>query len=321
MPFVDKTRVKFVPVSTLTRPSGGGSSSIELPKTGILMGIIVPITIVIGGVVNTPNALGISTAIKRIVLRLNAGHTIFDISGVGYFNLLSEMLQDNYNFNSYNDSRSAVSTGTKTLDIFIPVAENTRDEIGLVMLQNMQTFATLTIDWENEVTVGGNTATITSGIATPMLMLAEVPADNKDLPALDTIHQVQEEQAAIAAAGEYDHQIAIGATLVGMYYFLASGYTRAQLRLQNSNIIADLTPAQHRLLFLLCTSRDVTLAGVLTGTDKRLFWDFAGTDGLGQFGSVRDYVNTLALTSIFTRITAVGATTLYSVRRQILNVG
>ena len=321
MSFVEKTRVKFVPVTTLTRPvTGGGVTQIELPKTGILIGILCPITIVVGGTVNTPNALGVATAIKRVVLRLNAGHVIFDMSGVSYFNLLAEMIQDNYNMDIYNNSRAAVSTGTKVLDIFIPVAENTRDEIGLLMLQNMQTFATLSIEWESEITVGGTTATITSGSCTPVLMLAEVPAEESDLPSLDVIHQILEEQAAISAAGAYDHQIAIGGTLVGEYYYLAAGWTQAQLRLQNSNIIADLTPAQHRMLFLLTTSRDVTLVGAVTGTDKRIFWDFAGTDGLGQFGSIRDYINTLALTSIFTRITAVGATTLFSLRRQLLNV-
>ena len=320
MSFVEKTRVKYVPTSTLTRPSGGGVTQIELPKTGILMGVFLPITVVVGGTVNTPNALGMATAIKRVVLKINAGQTIIDCSGVSYFYNLAEYIQDNYNMNIYNDARNAVSTGTKTLDIFIPVAENTRDEIGLLMLQNMQTFVTLTIEWENEITVGGSTATITSGSASPVLMLAEVPVNDADLPNLDVIHQVQEEQAAIAAAGDYDHQISIGGTLVGVYYLLAAGWTRAQLRLQQSNVIADITPAQHRLLFLLNTSRDVTLSGALSGTDKRLHWDLAGSDGMGQFGSIRDYINTLALTSIFTRITAVGATTLYSLRRQLVNV-
>jgi hypothetical protein len=318
MAFVNNTRVKFVPTTSMVRPVGGGTTQIELPKTGILMGILLPISVTLSGTLTVPNALGLASCIKRVVVKINAGHTLIDISGAGYAYLLSNFIQDNFNMAIYSDAKSAVTTGTKVLDMFLPIALNTRDEIGLLMLQNMQTFATLTIDWEADATVATG-ATIT-GTATPVLMLAEVPTNPADLPAFDTIHQIQEEQAAVAAAGDFDHRIAIGATLAGMYYLLPVGYTRAQLRLQNSNVIADLTPAQHRLLWLLTTSRDVTLSGALSGADKILAWDFAGTDGLGQFGSVRDFVNTLALTDIFSRITAVGASTLYSVRRQILSL-
>lgn len=319
--FEDSTRLKYVPLGTMTRPTGGGVSSLELPKAGILLGICIPISVVIAGTVNTPNPLGTSTVIRNIQLRLNAGYTIFDMSGVSYYNLLSELIQDNYNMNIYNDSRSAVSTGTKTLDVFIPVSLNTRDQVGLLMLQNMQTFAQLNITWENEITVGGSTATITSGTATPMAIICEVPASRADMPNLDTLHQVLEEQKGITGAISDDHQIKIGGTIVGQYYFTgAVAWSNAELRLQQSNIIATMTPAQHRVLFAVLTSRDVTLAGVITGTDKRIFLDFGGSDGLGQFGSIRDYIDTIELTSIFTRITYAGATTLFALTRQILNI-
>jgi hypothetical protein len=304
-----------------TRPTGGGVSSGELPKSGILMGIIVPVSITVGGTVNTPNALGMAAAIKRIVLRLNAGQTVFDVSGVAYFNLLSEFMQDNYNLANYGAGRTAVSATSFVLDFFIPVAANTRDEVGLIVLQNLQTFATLSIEWETELVVGGSTATITAGSASPLLMLCEVPNLDEDMPPDDVIHQLLEEQFVIAGAGFYDHRIPIGATLEGMYYLIPAGWTTIELRLQGSNVLATLTPAQHRMLFDLTTSRDANLTGVITGFDKRAFWDFAGTDGLGQFGSVRDFVNTQNLTDIFTRINMVGATTLYALRRQLVRLG
>lgn len=320
--FEDSTRLKYVPLSTMARPAGGGVTTIELPKTGILLGIIIPITVVIGGTVNTPNPLGNMAAIRNIQVRLNAGYTIFDMSGASYFELLCEVIQDNYNMNVYNDARLAVSTGTKVLDVFIPVSLNTRDQIGMLMLQNMQTFGQLSINWETDLTLGGSTATVTSGSATPLAVICEVPSDIKDYPNLDTLHQMLEDQKAIAVSGNDDHQIKIGGTIVGQYYFTgAVAWSNAELRLQQSNILATLSVAQHRVLFALLTSRDINLTGgAITGADKRIFLDFGGSDGLGQFGSIRDYINTIALTSIFTRITYTAATTLYALTRQILNI-
>lgn len=320
MPFVGATRLKLVPLPTMTRPTGGGTTQVELPKAGILLGIKIPISVTLAGTLSGLNALGLASCIKKVTVRINAGHAIYDVSGAGYNYLLAEMIQDNYNLATYNDAKLVVATGTKNLDMFIPISENTRDEIGMIMLQNMQTFATLTIDWEADATVATG-ATIT-GTASPSLIIAEVPQSPDDMPDLSTIHQIVEEQAAIPSTADYDHNILIGATLVGQYYLLPSGFTRAQLRVQQSNVVYDVTPQQHRIWFTLLTSRDVNLSGTaITGSDKRLFWDFAGSDGLGQFGSVRDMINTEALTSIFSRITPVASQTLYSVRRQIVKLG
>lgn len=318
MTFVDNTRLKLVKTQTMTRPVGGGQTFVELPKAGILMGILIPISVTIAGTLTVPNADGLASVIKRIRLQINAGQVIFDISGRGYFYLLSQMIQDNYNMAIYTNALAAVTAATFNLDIFIPVALNTRDEIGLIMLQSLQTFATLVIDWEADTTVATG-ATIT-GTASPELMIFEVPSDKADMPRLNTIHQVLEETVAISAAGDYDHHIPIGATLVGEYYLIPAGYSNCQLRLQSSNVIEDFTPQQHRLFYLLVTSRDLTLAGAYTGFLNRIFLDFAGSDGLGQFGSVRDLINTGALSDIVTRITMVGATTLTAVRRQIVQL-
>lgn len=318
LPFEQSTRLKWVKLNTLTRPTGGGITSQNLPKTGILAAIFLPITITIGGTVNTPNALGVASAINRVQLSLNSGYNVFDFSGVGYHYLIRESLEEHANHLSWTDARSAVSTGVKRLDMIIPVAQNMRDQIGLIMLQNEATLAELRINWENEVTVGGSTATITSGSVTPMMGIFEVPQDSGSWPAFNTLHQLIEEQQAVSAAGDFDHQIQRGATLLAQQYLFTPGYTQAKLYAQQSNIIEDWTPDLMRLRFdLTHQGRDITLAGALTSRDSRIDLDFAGTDGLGEFGTVRDVIDTSRLTSLFTRITAVGAGTLYAVRRQI----
>lgn len=317
--FINNTRLKHIPLSSMTKPTGGGVTSVTLPQTGILQGIHVPVSVTLSGTLSNLNALGLASIIKRIQVKVNSGHTIYDVSGAGIFYLLKEMIQENYQVPAYSDALLAVSTGTKVLDFYLPIALNNRDEIGLIMLQNVATFVTLSIEWEADTTVATG-ATIT-GTATPFITILEVPDNVKDYPDMSTIHQVQEEQIAVSAAGDFDHQISIGATLVGEYYLFSAGYTSAQLRVQQSNILATLTPAQHRLLYNFQTGRDLLLSGTaITGSNNRLFWDLAGSDGLGQLGSLRDFINTQALTNIFTRLTAVGAGTLYAVRRQILDI-
>jgi hypothetical protein len=319
MAFEDNTRLKFVKGTVITRPTGGGAVQIELPKTGILVGVLLPISATLSGTLTSPNALGLASVIRRVTLRVNAGHTLFDVSGAGYHYLLANQIQDNYQFNSYTDALSAVTTGTKVLDMFIPVSLQTRDQIGMFMLQNLGTFVTLTVDWEADATVATG-ATIT-GTASPVFMLAEVPTVREDQPNFDTIHQVVEEQQAISSSADVDHQIQIGSTLTGVYYLIPAGFTNYQLRLQDTNIVEDLNVAQYRMRHMLSMNRDSTVAGALSGTDKRILLDFGGTDGLGQFGSRRDFINTRELTKLVTRISPVGATTLYAVRRQLLKVG
>src|SRR4051812_22844278 len=114
--FADNTRLKMIPLAVQTRPTGGGSTIVELPKTGILMGIMLPIAATLAGTLTVPNALGLASVIKRVIVRTNSGHTLVDISGAGYHWLLADFIQDNYLMNSYTDARLAVTTGAKVLD-------------------------------------------------------------------------------------------------------------------------------------------------------------------------------------------------------------
>src|SRR5215469_8536273 len=146
--FVANTRRKVVQLPTQTRPAGGGTTSINLPKTGLLAGIFLAIRGTVGGTVTTANALGYASIINRIRLTLNSGIDIFNVSGAGYNYLLREVVESEYvDISGQNNARSAVAAGAFNLDMFIPVAINMRDPLGLILLQNEQTLLTLNIDW------------------------------------------------------------------------------------------------------------------------------------------------------------------------------
>ena len=100
-----------------------------------------------------------------------------------------------------------------------------------------------------------------------------------------------------------------------------TAYTQARLRTQQSIYLADHAPNDQRAIFnnLNNQGRDLNLVGTaVTGFNNRVFWDLMGTDGLGSFGTVRDVINSAALTDLASIITATGVGTLFSIRRQLI---
>src|SRR5579859_3807529 len=86
--FVANTRRKIILLPTQTRPTGGGTTSINLPKTGLLASINLAIRGSISGTLSAPNALGFASILNRVRLTLNSGIDIFNVSGAGFHYLL-----------------------------------------------------------------------------------------------------------------------------------------------------------------------------------------------------------------------------------------
>lgn len=320
-PFNMSTRQKVVPIQTITRPTGGGLTTIEIQKAGILQKILLDISVTIAGTLSAPNVYGLASVIRRVTLRVNGGNIIFDCSGAGFNYLIRDFLEEANSHFSWNDARLAVTTGTKNLSMVIPVALNSRDDIGLIMLQNEQTVLTLAIEWEADATVATG-ATIT-GTCAPSLVVLEPPSNPASLPALNTIHQCLEELVTFSASGAQDHQITRGATITGLYYLLpAITYSDYELRVQQSNVIYRFSNRAMQIWFdQISMGRDITLSGAIAGAANRIFLDFAASDMLGELGTVRDVLDTSLLTSVFSRITVSGAGVANHIRRQVLTLG
>lgn len=316
MAFIDNTRLKFTQLAPMTKAAGGGTVIQELPKNGILAYILVPVTFSIAGTLSAPNAFGKASVINRITLRVNAGHAIFDVSGAGYHWLVRDMLETHLqDFGVYTNAREAVIVSTnERLDFFIPVAMNMRDETGLLLLQNEQTIVTLSITYEADAVVAtGATVTAT---ATPVLAYFEVPNREEDLPNLRVVHQIIEDQTQIAATGQFIHNPPRDAVITGLYY-LTPTWTQVQTIIQQSNTIEDWTPNSHQQRYMLTNGRNVVLAGAISGNDRRFMQDWAGTDGLGEFWTMRDVLDTGRLTNFFNRFTFTATGTMLAVRRQV----
>lgn len=315
------TSLNQTPLESKTRVSGG-TSTWQLPRVGYLSYIDIPISMAITGTVGTVNAAGFAAAIKRVTLSVNNIGYIYDTSGVGYHFAVRHYLNDYRDPVKASNARAAITATTGRLDMRIPVSLNDRDPLGLLLLQNEQTLATLTIQWETDanLTSTGSVGTVT---VQPSIYWFTVPENPADRPPINYIHQVLEDSVAISGAGVYNYDVPRGGILTHLTLgagWAASGsdnWSEAILKLQSAYQKWDLTTVLADINF------DAThnYSGVALPASQRLAgtipFDFVGTSGLGTYGKLRDAIDSRALTYLRAAVTMSGSGTLYAIRRQL----
>lgn len=319
--FERTTRLKILPLPSMARPAGGGLTQQALPKSGILAGIFLNIQGTVGGTVGAVNAWGMSSILRRLRVNINSGVDLINITGPGYHWLLRDMINGYKQFDPQTNGRAAVTAAATNLDVFLPIAVNNRDSLGMVMLQNEETIVNLEVDWESDTTVTA-TGTFTGFTCVPRLVVFEVPQHPEDRPDFSVVQQIIEDTVTIPAAGEYTYPWQRGNTILGQYHALqATTWTQARLRVQQSQFYHDLGPAQHRQILNSILERESDVAaGAITGSAFRLFWDFMGSDGLGAYGSVRDLLDTHEMTDIATVINVAATSAMINMRRQLVRL-
>lgn len=318
--FSMNTRRKVVQLPSVSKPTGGGVVSFTLPKTGLVSKLYLAIRATIAGTTSSPNALGTSSIVNRVRVTANSGIDLFNMSGAGYAYLLQEMLECEYFLaQGQNQGRSAItgSGQTANLDMVVPFAMNSRDPIGMILLQNEQTVLQVSIDFLADASVATG-ATVTCTV-TPYLELFTVPVDPADWPPLNLVHQILEETQSVGATGQFTYYWPRGNTYLQVAHALGIGasgadnFSQAQLRVNQSDYLQstdiNFLDIEHRFL----RGRARPAGG--------LFFDLMGTSGLGDYGSTRDFFNSAMVTDLATVITASSTGTFYAVRRQLVMLG
>lgn len=318
--FAVNTRRKILPLTgAVTRPVGGGTfGPYTLPKTGLLARLYLALRGSVAGSLSAPNALGMASIISRVRVVANSGLDLYNVSGPGYAYLLSETLESEYfNAASQNTGRSAVTATTFNLDMVLPIAVNMRDPSGLIMLQNEQTIVNLYIDWLADASVAtGATVTLTTGDL--FMEVFTVPPDPQDWPNINIVHQCLEDQQAVPGAGDFPYNWPRGNTYMQMLHGYGIGaagtdnFSKVALRVNQSDYLQNTPPDYLDLEHRLLRGRARPAGGI--------FFDFAGSSGLGCYALARDLVNSALVTDLATVVTASGAGTLYTVRRQLLTL-
>lgn len=315
--FVANTRRKIIQLPIQTKPAGGGTTSINLPKTGLLASISLAIRGSVTGTVTTASPLGFASVISRIRLTLNSGIDIFNVSGAGYHYLLRNVLESEYiDIASQSNATSTVTAAAFNLDTIIPIAINLRDPLGLILLQNEQTLLTLNIDWNadtNVVLTGGGTVAAT---AEPYLELFTVPVDPQDFPPINIVHQVLEDQQAVSGAGDWVYNWPRGNTYLQVLHGCGIGaagtdsFSKAVIRVNQSDYLQNTDVPYLDIEFRRMRGRARPAGGI--------YYDLLASSGLGNYGLTRDVFNSALVTDLASVITMTGALTSYNVRRQLV---
>lgn len=315
--FNGMTRRKIIPMGTLTKPVAGGQSTFQaLPKTGYLARLYLAIRGTVAGTVTGPNALGMASIVRRVRVYLNSGLDVFNVSGAGYHYLLRQSFdQPSIDPVAQSNARSAVTATTFNLDMVVPIAMNMRDPLGLLLLQSESTLVTVQVDWESDVVVATGGPTVT-GTCVIWGEIFTVPPSATDQPPTNVVHQILEETIAIAGAGDVTYVWPRGGVYLQLYhgYGMAQAgvdsFNRYKVRAAQSDFIqdTDLTYLDMGKMFQTGLAR---LAGTIP-------MDLYASAGLGMYDLMRDTIDTSRLTDIASVITATGAGTLYSLRRQLL---
>lgn len=318
MAWPNNTRLFTTDLGSKARPAGGGLVTYDLPRVGILAGIQLIISGTLGGTLTSPNALGMASIINRIKLTVNSGIALWDVSGAGYHYLVRDHLEHNIDVVSQSNARSAISAAAFDLAMWLPVAINSRDPMGLVNLQNEQTALQLQINWEADANVA-SAPTFTNPIVQPFLQLLTVPISREDWPDFSYLQTFSEESQAVSGAGQVTFNWPRSNIYLGMYHGLGIGaagsdnFTNAQLRVNQSQYLEpNMTPAYLDKTFSRYRGR-TRPAGLID-------FDLLASSGLGNYAASRDAIDTSQLTDIATIANASGAGTLFSVKRQLVNI-
>lgn len=316
MPFSNATRRKFNQIGTKSKGSANPLSW-DIPKTGLLAGIYLSIRGSVSGSLSAPNAFGFSSIIRRVRLVTNGGIDLINISGPQYFHLLADQLEDYRDVLAGTSGRTAVTATTFNLDMYLPIVLNSRDDIGLFMLQNEQTLVQLEVEFETD-TVVATGATVAATVS-PAVEYFTVPLKREDWPPLNIVQQILGDERVLSGAGDYDYHWPRGNTYVSLIHgfgFAASGadnWSSARVFINQSDTLVEYTPGLLDLEYAKTHGR-IRRAGVIPV-------DLAGTSGLGNFGSSRDMLYSARVTELLTRLTATAGGTLHTVRRQLVALG
>lgn len=315
MAFQDSTRRKITNLGAVAK---GTSNPLvfDIPKTGLLGGIYLNITGTASGTITGPNALGFASIVRRVKLTANSGIDLINISGAGYHYMLRYYLENYIDPVPFSNARSVVSAAAFDLSMYLPVALNSRDPLGLFMLQNEQTLLQLSVEFEADATVGTG-ATIAATV-TPFIEYYTVPADKKDWPALNLAHVIIEDQRVVSGAGDFEYKWPRGNTYIQMLHGLginqagADTWSKFMVYVNQSDTLWNSTPGEQNLEF-----------GESHGIARPLGLiqaDLIGSVGLGCFGGARDLLDSRQVTELKSVLTATGAATLYTVRRQFVQL-
>lgn len=304
-------------VATLNYDGSVQQLSLELPRIGLLSKVY----LVVNGSFTLTHASKTSVTkrnlspyylFRRVRLSLNSGTDLVNVSGYGLFieNELSTFNHstdsDTYLTTLGNTVSSAGTSNNIAFVLEVPIALNDRDNLAYLLLQNPETLATLTLDFNtiNSLYTDASDVTV-SNISIDVAVVTEffnVPVLPQNYPPLNFLFQTLENSKEVKQVGEQIIDILRGNTIVKLFGYVLFDNVRQsdsvidkhEFRYNQTEVPYAITHRGHRAIYSQGYGK-VLPSGLFV-------FDF-NHQGLPDLGTARDYINTEFLTDIQYRLT------------------
>lgn len=329
-PFRQMTQRQFNQLSTVSY-NAGALQTFRLPETGLGSRLYINIKGVLNVNLGTGTCalsnLGIRNLIARLSVKLNDGTILYEMQG--FQTKIPNMLENETDPENTMVSRGytgstpftapapgatlATQTYNVNFTIEVPFINNEKDMLGLILLQNGTTQATVEMQF-NPLTgadaissllkiTGNATASWNSITITPVLEFYSLPnVPQKDLmtllkPYLSWMSQWKSEYEAVSSPAQYNKKLERGSvytriahSLIQNYSPISTAYTSFNIRMKGSEI--PLTIPLDIQLYMQRRNYSVDLP------DGLIVHDLDRAFGITEFGDERDYIDSRALTEL-----------------------
>lgn len=261
IPFRYGSRQRMQPIASVPIQLGN-QASIELPRVGMLSGILLNVSAVVN--LSAPGALATEAGfnlLKRIRVSTNLGMAnIFDCSGFGTASVNTQMLIEG--FNAENGFLYTVPTANGNnnweFSLFVPIAMNDQLQhgIGLINLQAPEIRCTLDLAFATQGSdVVSNFNTI-SGTVTAHYIFYEVPDPRRVAYPPVTVVRTLEETQPIFQTGDQIYTLPRGGSLLqlmhitklnGLNATLAQGFAGQSNLLESGRIVLNKTDTVYEM--------------------------------------------------------------------------
>ena len=335
MPFEKATRQNKKKVFSLTY-GGKGRVTEQLAPTGLLANIYLRFD----GQLTTVKGTGAVTLkadqygrpfglFDRVLVVANGATDLVNVSGQGLF--LRNVMTDN----GYPDILAASMVEAETgnpvyrwptsystdltnepvgFTLKVPIANNDRDLVGLIMLQNRETLVELSIDFNaisDLFTLTNNAAVSLTGKVYVTLEYYNVPRAREDYPDLSLVHKLYEDRYPIDGTGEFQYTVPRGNIYMRMLHRVILNATPADYDdIEEVGLQYNLTDRPYYMDYAdkLVEHRERYKRDLLKGT---IAWDFS-YQGQAGLGGTRDFVNSAGITDFVSIIKIASNATLGS---------
>lgn len=275
----------------------------------------------------TPAAFAPFNLINRVSVDMNNGFSPFVISGRELY--MYSLLDDHAStLTPATSGRGAVVQGTTASSggtantvrflIDLPLSLNDRDSVGLVLTQNQETTVTVTIYFGAGTSLLASTSGYTVALSnlkvSPMVESFTVPPSPDALPDISVLKLVQSTKKSIAGSGTQELHLPVGMTYRKLILFVEDA--------SNAGIADSAFSGNFELVMNQADSPYRIKPSILAAINHKQFgttmpqgmyaFDFS-YNGMANYGTARDYIDTERLTEFWFRFNATAAGTVTAV--------